>query len=229
MKMRVLVFVISSIFSFAPLAAQIGLGANAGVYFPITEFGKAYNTGYGGEGSFIYRFNPSFEVALVSGISSYNVDEDELISRLKEQLADAELPEGIKKDAEISVEAPLNIYPLVLSIRYLYGKKKFKPYFFFEGGVFFYDVTYKGYIYHKEYPSYSKDLSEQVVKENSTTLALGGGFLSSLTKKLFLNVEAKWSVINNIKLVEADKDEVLRGVDKTVQTISLTAGLNYYF
>ena len=35
--------------------------------------------------------------------------------------------------------------------------------------------------------------------------------------------------MNNIKLVEADTNEQLNGVEKTVQTISLTAGLNYYF
>ncbi|VAX21963.1 hypothetical protein MNBD_IGNAVI01-384 [hydrothermal vent metagenome] len=66
-------------------------------------------------------------------------------------------------------------------------------------------------------------------KESSTTLVLGGGFLSALTKKLFLDFKAKWCIMNNIRLVEADTNEQLRGVDKTVQTISLTAGLNYYF
>ena len=225
MKMKVLVFVIISLFSLTSIVAQIGVAANAGVYFPVGVLSNSYNTGYGGEASFIYRFNRNFEIALTGGMSVYQADEENLENRLLKELED--INEEINIDATVSVEAPLNLYPLVFSIKYLYGKKKFKPYFFFEGGIFFYDIIYSGSIKIINGPEI--DLPESVEKESSTTLALGGGFLSSLTKKLFLDVKAKWGIMNNIKLVEADSNEELRGIDKTVQTISLSAGLNYYF
>ncbi len=225
MKIKVLIFLIFSLLSLTPIIAQIGVAANAGVYLPVGELSNSYNTGYGGEASFIYRFNPSFEIALTGGLSVFQADKENLENRLLEELDD--INEEINIDAEIAVEAPLNLYPLVFSIKYLYGKKKFKPYFFFEGGVFFYDIIYSGSINIINGPDIA--LPESIEKESSTTLALGGGFLSSLTKKLFLDVKAKWSIMNNIKLVEADSNEELRGIDKTVQTISLSAGLNYYF
>ncbi len=223
--MKVLVFVIISLFSLTSIVAQIGVAANAGVYFPVGVLSNSYNTGYGGEASFIYRFNRNFEIALTGGMSVYQADEENLKNRLLGELED--INEEINIDATVSVEAPLNLYPLVFSIKYLYGKKKFKPYFFFEGGIFFYDIIYSGSIKIINGPEI--DLPESVEKESSTTLALGGGFLSSLTKKLFLDVKAKWGIMNNIQLVEADTNEELRGIDKTVQTISLSAGLNYYF
>ena len=186
---------------------------------------NSYNTGYGGEASFIYRLNPNFEIALTGGASLFSADEDNLKRRLLEELEG--INEEINIDTQINVEAPLNIYPLLFRIKYLYGKKKFKPYFFFEGGIFFYDLTYSGSIQITNGPKI--DLPESIEKESSTALALGGGFLSSLTKKLFLDVKAKWSIMNKIKLVKADSNEELSGVEKTVQTISLQAGLNYYF
>jgi len=225
MKMKVLAFIIISLFSLTSIVAQIGVAANAGVYFPVGVLSNSYNTGYGGEASFIYRFNRNFEIALTGGMSVYQADEENLENRLLKELED--INEEINIDATVSVEAPLNLYPLVFSIKYLYGKKKFKPYFFFEGGIFFYDIIYSGSIKIINGPEI--DLPESVEKESSTTLALGGGFLSSLTKKLFLDVKAKWGIMNNIQLVEADTNEELRGIDKTVQTISLSAGLNYYF
>lgn len=225
MKMKVLIFIIVSLFSLTTIRAQIGAAANAGVYFPVGVLSNSYNTGYGGEASFIYRFNRNFEIALVGGMSVLQADEENLKNRLLEEIED--INEEININAEIDVKAPLNLYPLVFSIKYLYGKKKFKPYFFFEGGIFFYDIVYAGSIRIINGPEIA--LPESIEKESSTTLAVGGGFLSSLTKKLFLDVNAKWGIMNNIKLVEADSNEELRGIDKTVQTISLSAGLNYYF
>ena len=78
MKMKVLVFIIISLFSLTPIMAQIGVAANAGVYFPVGVLSNSYNTGYGGEASFIYRFNRNFEIALTSGMSVYQADEENL-------------------------------------------------------------------------------------------------------------------------------------------------------
>ncbi|MEN8193125.1 MAG: hypothetical protein ABFS12_09940 [Bacteroidota bacterium] len=225
MKTKFLLLLFLFATSFIPITGQIGVGAKAGVYLPVAELAKSYNTGYGGEAAFIYRFNPDFEVSLVGGMSFYNADEEELKQRLHEKYS--EIIGEVNIDAEINVEAPLNVYPLMFNIKYLFGKKKFKPYFFFEGGIFFYDLTYKGSIKIINGPEV--DLPEPIEKRSSTTLALGGGFLSSLTKKLFLNVKAKWGIMNNIRLVEEDTNEEIPGVDKTAQTISLSAGLNYYF
>ena len=205
--------------------AQFGISAKGGTYIPVGEFANVYTTGMGGEVTFIYRTNPKFEFGITTGYSHYNADEEVLKERMLEDIKDD--LDQINIDATIDVEAPLNVMPLVFNIKYLFGNKKFKPYFFFEGGVFFYDLTTKGHIEVKNGPTI--DIAESVEKESSTMLGIGGGLQYRITKKLFFDFSAKWSIMNNINLVEADVNEELRGVDKTAQTIALLGGLSYYF
>ena len=65
--------------------------------------------------------------------------------------------------------------------------------------------------------------------KSSTMLGIGGGLQYRITKKIFFDFSAKWSIMNNIKLVEIDLDEELKGTDKTAQTIGIIGGLSYYF
>ena len=207
------------------VSAQFGVSLKGGGYIPVAEFTKNYNNGFGGEVIFIYRSNPKFEIGITTGYSHYGADEDVLKSALLDAIQDD--LDQINIDATIDIEAPLNIYPLALNIKYLFGNKKVKPYFFFEGGIFFYDLTIKGHIEIKNGPII--DIPEKVQKENSTMLGIGGGMQFRLSKRLFFDVSAKWSIMNNVNLVEADVNEELRGVDKTAQTIALLGGLSYYF
>ena len=205
--------------------AQFGISAKGGAYIPVGEFANAYTTGVGGEITFIYATNPSFQFGITTGYSHYGADEDVLKDRILEDLTDD--LEQINIDATIDVEAPLNVIPIVFNIKYLFGNKKFKPYFFFEGGVFFYDLTTKGHVEVINGPTI--DVPETVVNESSTMLGIGGGLQYKITKKLFLDFSAKWSIMNNVKLVEADINEELRGADKTAQTIGVIGGFSYYF
>lgn len=205
--------------------AQFGISAKGGAYVPVGEFANSYTTGMGGEVTFIYSTNPNFQFGITTGYSHYAADEEILKERILEDLTDD--LEQINIDATIDVEAPLNVIPIVFNIKYLFGNKKFKPYFFFEGGIFFYDLTTKGHIEVTNGPTI--DIPETVDNESSTMLGIGGGLQYRIAKRLFLDFSAKWSIMNNIKLVEADIDEELRGVDKTAQTIGIIGGLSYYF
>jgi opacity protein-like surface antigen len=205
--------------------AQIGVSVKGGSYVPVGEFTNNYDVGFGGEFIFSYRSNPRFEIGITTGYSHYTADQDALKEAILKDFKD-ELDQ-INIDGTIDVEAPLNIYPLALNIKYIFGNKKVKPYFFFEGGIFFYDLTTRGHIEIKNGPTI--DIPETVERENSTMLGIGGGIQFRLTKKLFFDVSAKWSIMNNIKLVEADVQEELSGVKKTAQTVALLGGLSYYF
>jgi opacity protein-like surface antigen len=216
---------IAVIFLSISVNAQLGVSLKGGGYIPVGEFTNNYNSGFGGEVTFSYRSNPRFEIGITTGYSHYGADEDVLKAKLLDVIEDD--LDQINIDATIDIEAPLNIYPLALNIKYIFGNKKVKPYFFFEGGVFFYDLTIKGHIKIKNGPII--DIPETVQQKNSTMLGIGGGMQFRLSKRLFFDVAAKWSIMNNINLVEADVDEKLRGVDKTVQTIALLGGLSYYF
>lgn len=204
--------------------AQFGISAKGGTYIPVGEFSNNYTTGIGGEVTFSYRTSPNFEFGITTGYSHYNADEDELMKWVYE--AYEEWIDNNTINAKIDVEAPLNFIPLVFNIKYLFGNKKFKQYFFFEGGIYFYDLTTKGLIEIANGPTIN--ILETVEKESSTMMGIGGGIQYKITKKLFFDFSAKWSIMNNIKLVDADLEENLRGVDKTAQTIGILGGFSYY-
>jgi len=205
--------------------AQFGITAKGGAYIPVGEFADSYTTGMGGEITFIYATNPSFQFGITTGYSHYSADQDVLKERILEDLTDD--LEQINIDATINVEAPLNVIPILFNIKYLFGNKNFKPYFFFEGGVFFYDLATKGHVEITNGPT--KDIPETAENRNSTMLGIGGGLQYKITKKLFIDFSAKWSIMNNIKLVETDVNEDLSGTDKTAQTIGVLGGFSYYF
>jgi hypothetical protein len=225
MKKR-LIILSSVFFCFATIInAQFGINAKGGIYIPVGELSNNYNNGLGGEIIFIYAPNKNFELGLVTGYSHYNADENILKQKIYDELSG--IIDNINLDGILDVSAPLNIFPATLNVKYLFGNRKMKPYFFFEGGIFFYNLTMNGHIKINNGPTIN--LPETVEKDNSTMLAIGGGFKYRITKKLFFDASAKWSIMNNIKLVEADKEETIHGVDRTAQNIGIIAGLNYSF
>ena len=207
------------------LQAQFGISAKGGAYIPVGEFTTNYNSGYGGEFTLIYRTNPNFELGITSGYSSYGADEDVLNERIYQEYK--EIIDNINVDGTIDAEAPLSTIPLTLNIKYLFGNKKFKPYFFFEGGIFFYEIKTTAKLDVVNGKSY--DITETNQEDNSTMLGIGGGLQFRITRNLFFDVSAKWSIMNNIKLVEADVNEEVSGVNRTAQTIGILAGLSYNF
>ncbi len=213
------------IFLAVTINAQFGISAKGGAYIPVGEFTTNYNSGYGGEFTLIYRTNPNFELGITSGYSSYGADEDVLQERIYEEYK--EIIDNINVDGTIDAESPLSTIPLTLNIKYLFGNKKFKPYFFFEGGIFFYEIKTTAKLDVVNGPTI--DIMETTQKDNSTMLGIGGGLQFRITRNLFFDVSAKWSIMNNIKLVEADVDEEISGSDRTAQTIGILAGLSYNF
>ena len=205
--------------------AQFGISAKGGAYIPVGEFADDYKSGFGGEVTFLYRTNPKFELGITTGYSHYVADEDVLRKRLfEEHKADLE---QINIDAVVDVEAPIHVFPLVFNIKYFFGNKKFNPFFFFEGGLFYYNLTTKGRVEITNGPNFK--IPTTVEKKNSTMIGIGGGTQVRITKKLFFDFSLKWNIMNNIKLVKADTNEELRGVDRTVQTFDILGGLSYYF
>ncbi len=223
-NLKYYIFLVVTLFAVS-LQAQYGISAKVGSYTPVSTFSNNYDNGFGGEFTIIYRTNPSIEFGITSGYSSYSADEEALKERVYEEYK--EIIDNINIDGVFIVEAPLNIIPLTLNVKYLFGKKNFKPYFFFEAGVFFYELTTKGSVEITNGPR--KDLPETVEKNNSTMLGFGGGIQYKLSKKLFLDFTAKWSIMNNIRLVEEDVNEDLSGTNRTAQTVGLLGGLSYYF
>ena len=225
MKKKYIYTILALLVSSSLVFAQFGVSVKGGFQIPVGEFADSYNSGMGGEITFIYRTNPSFEFGLKTGYSHFTADEVVLKEKIIQDMeVEMEKPNA---DVTIDVEAPLNVVPIAFNIKYLFGNKIFKPYFFFEGGTFFYDLTTKANVKVVNGPTI--DIPETVQNENSTMLGIGGGFQYKLAKKLFVDFSAKWNIMNNVKLVEADNNETIKGVDKTAQSIGILGGLSFYF
>ncbi len=222
MKRTVLFFLIIIT---ADFFAQGGVTAQGGAYFPVGEFSNTYKAaGYGGEITFNFIENSSMEIGLTTGYSRFEADEDALKNLLAEQLS-----QGGSKDEPLitlDLEAPVQIYPLALTIKYLLKGRKWKPFFAFDAGMFFYDLTPKGTL---RIGDETFDLPAEVEKEHSTMLALSFGTKYKINRKFYLVGDVKWSIYNNIKKLEADVDEKIKSIDKTVQTIGVLVGVNYNF
>ncbi len=220
-KLSILFFVFVSNIIFA----QFSVSTQGGAYFPVGEFSDTYKSaGYGGEVTFNFITNSSMEIGITAGYSRFEADEDALKDLLYKELTGT----GSKEDPLITLnlEAPVQIYPLVLSFKYLFKGRKWKPYFTFDAGMFFYDLTPKGSLVIGDQVY---QLPAEVEKENSTMLAFGFGTKYKLSKKWFLVGTFKWSIMNNIRKLEADVDEKLKSIDKTVQTLGLLVGISYSF
>ncbi len=197
--------------------------AEGGAYFPIGAFSDTYKTaGYGGNLVLNFISNSSMEIGIITGYSRYEADEEELKKILTEQISS----QGKGDLVDLKLEAPLQIYPLALNVVYILKGRRWKPFFSFSAGLFFYDLTVKGEltIDDEEY-----QLPESVEKKNSTMLALSGGTKYKISQKFYLTGTLRWSILNNIRKLEVDKDEKIKSIDKTVQTIGVLIGVNYYF
>ncbi len=221
MKKTILFFLVFAISTFA----QIGITAQGGAYFPVGEFSEIYKTlGYGGEISFNFITKPEFEIGVTTGYSRFEADEN----ALKERLAEIIEAENGKGDQliKLELEAPVEIYPLVLTIKYYLKGRKWKPFFAFDAGIFFYDLKPHGKLIIGDD---TFNLPSEVEKESSTMLALNAGTKYKLSRKVFLTGGVKWSILNNIKKLEADVEEKIKSIDKTVQTVSVLLGIQYNF
>ncbi len=223
MKKRILFFLL---FGYTIVFGQIGISIDGGGFFPVGEFSKTYKQlGYGGEFTFDFINTSSMSLGILAGYQYYEADEEALKNMLLDEL-NSSLKNNADSYIDLSLEAPLKIYPLVLSAKYFIKGRKWKPFFFFEAGLFFYDLRLNGTlrIGNDIYP-----LEEQIEKRNSTMLALGFGTKYKITRKFYLTGKFKWSIFNNVSKLEADKDEKIKSINKTVQTLGLVVGVNYLF
>jgi outer membrane protein W len=212
-------------FSFVNLYAQMSVTLEGGGFFPVGEFADTYKSlGYGGAFTFNFISNSSMEIGLHAGYEYFEADEDALKDLLSEEISGS----GTKEDPliKLDLEAPLKIYPLTLNFKYYLEGRKWKPFFALEAGVFFYDLKPEGTL---TIAGETYSLPAEVEKENSTMLAFAFGTKYKIKHHLYLVGNVKWSVLNNIRKLEADVDEKIKSIDKTVQTIGVLVGVNYIF
>ncbi len=164
MKQLLSVLLIAVLFTgFINAQGKMAVGVQAGVAIPMGDFGDGYKMGFGGQGNFAYHINPMLDATGSIGYLTFS-----------------------GKEADYT----FSDVPVMLGVRYAFGKGNFNPYASGELGLHFSSFSVPEVVI----PGFGT-IGGGSVSSTDFGIAVGVGFLYQLSPKLDLDVNAKF---NNI-------------------------------
>lgn len=222
MNFRILSICIILFSSLISAQGRWGAGVNGGVFLPITEFSDFYKTGFGGNLQITYGWSENTLLTFSVGTSSWDFDSDAFNDELEKAGT------GIKVD----LDASFRVMPYLLGVRWYALRGKYRPYVMLEGGVYSYETKYKGTIEdsNEEPPDNIQEVPETKITGNETALALGIGTYIKLSDHFFIDGVLKYNAITNARAItDYDDEQTITGLSRTIQYITILAGINYRF
>lgn len=223
MKLKVVLLLIILFSSTIYCQGRWGVGAYGGVFLPITEFSDFYKTGFGGNLNVTYDWSENTLFTFSVGTSSWEFDSD----AFNRELENSGTPE-----IRVDLDASFRVVPFLIGVRWYATKGKYRPYILLEGGLYYYETKYQGTIENsnEKPPNNIEEVPETKISGNQPALALGIGTFVELSDHFFLDVVLKYNAITNAKAIsDWEDDQTLTGISRTVQYITLLAGINYRF
>jgi len=197
--------------------ADYGFTLKGGVNFPVGDFVKYYNAGFGGFGGLFYNINSTTRISFTIGYNSWALDLD----ALNKDLNDSGNP------GRYDIEAPISTIPILINVKFFWRKnKKFHPYVVLEGGVY---KTSKE-VYGRFIPQDGKSL-QVTPRDVSTTdgsFNFGVGFEYPLNEVLTLDVSSRYHLVLNQDVYNLG-DIGYGTTYSTNNFISIFAGINVFF
>jgi len=157
--------------------SKSALGFNAGVAIPTGDFGNYYNMGWGGNGIYIYHSSPKLDVTFSVGYLHW-AGKDAI-----------DVNTGTNIISIPSSDASFTSVPVLVGVKYLFGKEKFHPYLAGDLGVHF--VTIK-------FPDTEINGTTFPGSSSSDTFFgwdIGAGFVYKISDKMDLDFSAKYNMI----------------------------------
>jgi len=142
---------------------KISIGVNGGAAIPTGDFGDGFDLGWGGNALFVYHINPNVDLTGSAGYITWS-----------------------GKD---SINATYSSIPVLLGIKYLFGKEKVHGYGSAELGVHFTTL---------DLPVVDLGEGETFGGTESNTYfgwALGAGLLYNISDKVDIDFSAKYNMI----------------------------------
>jgi hypothetical protein len=161
-KILLVLFVTVFAVSFANAQSKMGASVQGTLSFPTGDFGDGAGTGFGATGTFIYSVSPMLDVTASIGYITWGT-----------------------KESIPGIEASSSDIPLLVGIRYAFGKGNFLPYASAEAGLHFLSSKVK----------ISSIGFEDSQSETKFGVSPGVGFLYKFNPKTSLDVNAKYNVI----------------------------------
>ncbi len=200
-----------------------GAGVYGGVYQPITEFSDFYSTGFGGNVQITYGWSENTLFTFSVGTSSWDFD-SEAFNR--------ELENSGNPQIKVDFDGSFRVVPYLLGVRWYAFSGQYRPYIMIEGGLYNYETKYQGTITNSDEkpPDNITQVPETKITGNESALALGLGAYIKLNENFFFDAVIKYNAITNARSIsDYDDDQTLTGLSRTVQYITLLAGVNYRF
>jgi opacity protein-like surface antigen len=208
--------------------SNFAVGVNAGLSLPVGQLTEFYQSGYGGNGQFMYSFSENFMVILTIGYDIWDVDQDALNKKLEDQ----------NKTFRLDINSHFRIIPFYIGARYYITKGKHRPFFSFDFGGYSYEFKLTGDVVNTipEADIPRVPIADQIETGTESALALGLGYFHKLSKHWYLEIHSKYNVITNAFTIN-EPDQVydpedptsIYGVKGDLAFFTFMAGINYRF
>jgi len=217
-------------FSSSYSQSDFAVGVNAGLSLPVGQFTEFYQSGYGGNGQFMYNVSNQFMVVLTVGYSKWDIDQDAVNTKAKES----------GKDITFNIQSDLRVMPLYIGARYYLASGKHRPFFSVDFGGYSYEFKLAGDVTIKfpgdDLPDQTVPLEERTQTGTETALALGLGYFYKLSKHFYIEIHSKYNVLTDATTIN-DPDSIydpedptsIYGIKGTIAYFTFMAGIDYRF
>lgn len=225
MKKSLIVICVLFLFVSNISAQKWGVNASAGYSFTVGEFSDYYNNGFHGSAAGFYNLTNGAQVSLITGYSRWSLNGDFFNEKWAEQ----------NPLQTVDVEAPVTAIPLLIGFKYYINlSRKVKPYFLFAGGINFLTTELSGTLDFYT-PDGHKIRTEEIKREKEsfteTTIGLGLGVAFKLNKKMWLDFDWKYNLMNDSKAIQSPENDPTDSTikERTLSYISFMVGIDYTF
>ncbi len=208
--------------------SKFAVGVNAGLSLPVGQLTEFYQSGYSGNGQFMYGVSDQFMVILTVVYSKWDVDQEALNKKLEDQ----------GKTFRLDINSQFRIIPLYIGARYYITKGKHRPFLSFDFGVYSYEFKLAGDVVNTVQGADIPRIPIPDQKETGTesTLALGLGYFYKLSKHWYLEIHSKYNVITNAfsinepdQIYDPEDSSSIYGVKGELAFFTFMAGIDYRF
>lgn len=220
--MKKIVLLLTILFSGLTIAQHktTGLDLKIGIQPPVFNFDDLYNTGYGISLGGLFPFKEDLQFTLYTGYFSWGFDNESFNRKYANDLYTG-----------FDLEAPMNLIPLTLGIKYYASDTKVRPYLTADFGFFYFWQTANG-TYTWKNPSGAENtyvLSDQNESGIRTMLSLGAGITTPLSKIIDLDFQIKINALYNAQTINGTSNGgQINGSSSTMYYMSFLVGINYY-
>ncbi len=163
-KLLLVLFVTVFAVTFVNAQSKMGASVQGLLSFPTGDFGDGAGTGFGATGTFIYSVSPMLDVTGSVGYIKWGT-----------------------KESTPGYEVSFSDIPILVGLRYTFGKGQFLPYASAETGLHMLSSSVKGTFF-----GFTVDESNT---ETKFGISPGVGFLYKFNPKTSLDVSAKYNMI----------------------------------